>query len=72
MVKLKKKILRKYITKILFIDTEELSKTWISSQVFCKDFVYRFETTKLKSGFLKSYIFFNNIVGRFQNSNLVI
>ena len=49
--KLKKKILHKRISKISFIDTEQLSimlsKIWISSQEFFNDFVDRFGTTYL-------------------------
>ena len=52
MVNWKKEFFRKCISKILFIDTEGLSKMWISSQVFFKDFVDRCETTCLKNGFL--------------------
>ena len=41
--KLKKKLLRRPISKILLIDTEQLSKMQISSKVFFNDFVHRFE-----------------------------
>ena len=41
--------LLKLISKILFIDTEHVSKMQISSQVFFKDFVDRFGTTYLKN-----------------------
>ena len=40
------------ISKILFIDTEKLSKMQISLQVFFKEFVERFGITYLKNRFL--------------------
>ena len=42
MVNWKKEFLHRCISKILFIDTEQLSKMQISSQVFFRDFVDRF------------------------------
>ena len=42
------------ISKILFIDTEKLSKMQISLQVFFKEFVERFGITYLKNRFLWS------------------
>ena len=50
MVNWKKEFLHKCISKTLFIDTEQLSL-----QVFFKDFVDRFRTTYLKSGFIWNY-----------------
>ena len=50
----KKEFLHVFISKILFIDTEQLSKMQISLQVFFKDSVDRFGTTYLKNGFLWS------------------
>ena len=47
MVNWKKWIIHWFISKILFLDTEQLSKMQISLQVFFKDFVYRFRTTYL-------------------------
>ena len=47
MVNWKKWIIHWFISKILFLDTEQLSKMQISLQVFFKDFVYRFGTTYL-------------------------
>ena len=47
MVNWKKWIVHWFISKILFLDTEQLSKMQISLQVFFKDFVYRFGTTYL-------------------------
>ena len=55
MVSWKKESLFRFISKILFIDTEQLSKMQIFSQVFFKDFVDRFGTTYLKNGFLWSW-----------------
>ena len=50
--KLKKKnFLTGVFQKILFIDTEKLSKMQISLQVFFKDFADRFRITYLKNGF---------------------
>ena len=54
MVNWKKEFLHRYISKILFIDTEKLSKMQISLQVFFKDFADRFRITYLKNGFLWS------------------
>ena len=48
----KQEFRRRCISKILFIDTERLSKMQISSQVFFKDFVDRYGATYLKNGFL--------------------
>ena len=48
----KKEFLHRCISKILFIDTEQVSKMRISLQEFFKDFVDRFRTTYLKSGLL--------------------
>ena len=42
--KKKKEFLHRCISKILFIDAEQLSKMQISLQVFWKDFVDRFRT----------------------------
>ena len=47
MVNWKKWIIHWFISKILFLDKEQLSKMQISLQVFFKDFVYRFGTTYL-------------------------
>ena len=44
-----------YISKILFIDKEGLSKMWISSQLFFKDFVDRFGTTDIHT-YVRTYI----------------
>ena len=53
--KLKKKnFLTGVFQKILFIDTEKLSKMQISLQVFFKDFADRFRITYLKNGFFWS------------------
>ena len=54
MVNWKEQFLYRCISKILFIDTEKLSKMKISSQVFFKDFADRFGITYLKNGFLWS------------------
>ena len=51
MVNWKKEFLHSCISKILFIDTEQLSKVQISSQVFFKDFVDRFGSTYFKNEF---------------------
>ena len=51
-----KKILCRCISKILLIDTEQLSKIWISSKVFFKDIFDRFGTTYLKNAFLWRHI----------------
>ena len=50
--KLKKKT---SFAKNLFVDTEELSKMWISWQVIFKDFVNSFGATCLKNEFLWRY-----------------
>ena len=52
MVNCKKEFLRRCISKILFIDTDQLSKIQISLQVFFKDFADRFGNTYLKNGLL--------------------
>ena len=49
--KLKKEFLHRFISKILFIDTENLSKMQIPLQVFFKDFPDRFGITYLENGF---------------------
>ena len=70
--KIKKEFLCKCISNIansFFIDTEELSKMSISSQVFFNNFVDRFKTTCLKK-WISLKVFFKNFAGRFQNSNL--
>ena len=54
MVNWKNKFLHSYISKILFIDKERLSKMQISLHVFFMDFVDRFRTTYLENGFLWS------------------
>ena len=56
MVDWKKEFLHRCISNFLFIDTEQLSKLQVSSQVFSKNFVNRFGTTYLKNGFLWSCI----------------
>ena len=50
----KKEFLHRFISKILFIDTQQLSKMQISWQVFFTDFVDRIGTTYLKYRFLWS------------------
>ena len=66
MVNWKKEFPCKCISKnFLFIDTEQLSKMWISSQVFFKDFVDRFGTAYFKN--VSLWRFF---VDRFQKSYL--
>ena len=50
----KKEFLHRCISRILFVDTEQLSKMQISSQVFFKDFVDRFGNAYLKNGFIWS------------------
>ena len=50
--KLKKRIPSQVISKILFTDTEQLSKMKISLQVFFKDFVNRFGSISFKNEFL--------------------
>ena len=50
----KREFLHICISKILFIDTEKLSKMQISLQVFFKDFTGRFRITYLKNGFFWS------------------
>ena len=54
MVNWKKEFLHRYISKILFIDTEKLCKMQIYLMVFFKDFADRFRSTYLKNGFLWS------------------
>ena len=54
MVNWKKEFLHRCISKILFIDTEKLSKRQISLQVFFKDFADRFRINYLNKGFLWS------------------
>ena len=54
MVNWKKKFLHRCISKISFIDTEQISTMQISLQVFFKDFVDRFGTTYLNSRILRS------------------
>ena len=49
--KKKNEFLHRCISKILFIDTEKLSKIQISLQVFFKGFAERFRITYLKNGF---------------------
>ena len=56
MVNWKTEFLHKFISRILFIDTEQFSKMQIFFKVFLKDFIDRFGTTYLKSGFI--WIFF--------------
>ena len=53
-VKWEREFLHICISKILFIDTEKLSKMQISLQVFFKDFAGRFRITYLKNGFFWS------------------
>ena len=48
----KKEFLHVFISKILFIDTEQLSKMQISLRVFFEDFTDRFGTSYLKNRFL--------------------
>ena len=81
-VNCKKELLRWCILKILFIDTEKLSKMQISSQVFSKDFFDRFRSTYflsecngthnsqkyLPQKWISLKLFFENFVDRFQNS----
>ena len=43
-VREKKEFLHRYISKILFMDTDQDSKMLISSQVFFKNFFDRFRT----------------------------
>ena len=50
--KLIKEFLHRFISKILFIDTENLSKMQIPLQVFFKDFSDRFGITYLENGFV--------------------
>ena len=52
MVNWKKEFLRWCISKILFVDTEQLSKMQISLQGFFKDSVDRFGTSYIKNGFI--------------------
>ena len=54
MLNWKKEFLHMFISKILFIDTEQFSKTKIFSHVFFKDFVDGFGATFLKNEFLWS------------------
>ena len=48
MLNWKKEFLHMFFAKILFIDTEQFSKTHIFSHVFFKDFVDGFGATSLK------------------------
>ena len=50
----KKKFLHRCISKILFIDTEKLSKMQTSLQIFFKDFADRFRITYVKNEFFWS------------------
>ena len=54
MLNWKKEFLHMFISKILFIDTEQFSKTNIFSHVFFKDFVDGFGATFLKNEILWS------------------
>ena len=66
--KKKKKIRHRYISKNLFIDTEQFSKMQNFGRYFPKILLIDLELPTLKMYFFEVVLFFKNFVDRLQNS----